>query len=443
MDWDSGQVFGQRLVPANEAVLGWVGQLPRPVAVAYEAGPTGFGLARAFAAVGVRCEVVAPSKLERPPGDRVKTDRRDARRLARLLHIGEISGIRIPSVVEEDARDLVRAREDARADLMRARHRLSKLLLRHGIVYYGGQAWTGTHERWLRQQRFDAAGARAAFDQAFDTVLSVTARRHRLDEAIAVTAAQPPWAPIVSRLCAVRGIATLTGLGLAVEIGDWDRFTGASIGAYLGLVPTESSSGTSRSQGSITKTGNTHARRLLVEAAWHHQKPLRAPGKALAARRAGLAAAVRARGEAADRRLHQRWDALAARHKRPPVTAVAIARGTGRLVLRPGHPQRLARTSPRPPAQRQPGQRQPGQHQTGQHQTGRWENPAPVARGTDPRENYEQPLHGRSTLEVRQRPAVPDEHPVMQVTGPFPILKTASIVDTDLQGDDHGGKHET
>src|SRR6266536_2095477 len=175
------------------------GGLGQRAGVRPEAGTTGFGLARAFAAVGVRCEVVAPSKLERPPGDRVKTDRRDARRLARLLHIGEISGIRIPSVVEEDARDLVRAREDARADLMRARHRLSKLLLRHGIVYYGGKAWTGTHERWLRQQRFDAAGARAAFDQAFDPVLSVTARRHRLDEAIAVTAAQPPWAPIVSR----------------------------------------------------------------------------------------------------------------------------------------------------------------------------------------------------------------------------------------------------
>ena len=326
VDWASGRVFGQRLVPANDVVLGWVAQLPGPVAVAYEAGPTGFGLARAFAAVGVRCEVVAPSKLQRPPGDRVKTDRRDARRLARLLHIGEIVGIRIPSVIQEDARDLIRAREDARADLMRVRHRLSKLLLRHGIVYYGGKAWTGIHERWLRAQHFQLPGTRAAFDDAFDAVLAVTARRERLDEAIAATAATPQWAPIVSRLCAVRGIATLTGLGLAVEIGDWDRFTGASIGAYLGLVPSESSSGNSRSQGPITKTGNTHARRLLVEAAWHHQKPLRAPGKALAARRAALPPAVRARGQAADRRLHHRWSTLAARHKRPTVIAVAVAR---------------------------------------------------------------------------------------------------------------------
>lgn len=325
VDWSTGQVFCDTLVPANEVVLAWVAALPGPVAVTYEAGPTGFGLARAFTASGVRCVVVAPSKLERPPGDRVKTDRRDARRLARLLHIGEIDGIRVPSVVQEDARDLVRAREAARADLMRARHRCSKLLLRHGIVYSGGRAWTSAHERWLRSQRFELPGTRAAFDEAFDAVLGVTARRDRLDQLIAVTAARPEWAPVVSRLCAVRGVATLTGLGLAVEIGDWDRFTGSSIGAYLGLVPTESSSGASRSQGSITKTGNTHARRLLVEAAWHHQKPLR-PSKTLALRRAGLSPAVRARGEAADRRLRRRWTTMQARKKPPTIIAVAVAR---------------------------------------------------------------------------------------------------------------------
>jgi transposase len=197
------------------------------VAVTYEAGPTGFGLARALRTANVRCEVVAPSKLERPPGDRVKTDRRDARRLCRLLHVGEIDdagAVRVPTQVQEDARDLVRAREAVRADLMRARHRLSKLLLRHGIVYSGGQAWTGAHEAWPRPQRFDRPGTRAAFEEYFDAVLSVTARRDRLDHAIFVTAAAEPWAPIVARLGAVRGVATLTGLGLAVEIGDWTRF---------------------------------------------------------------------------------------------------------------------------------------------------------------------------------------------------------------------------
>jgi transposase len=146
VDWDTGQVVSATLVPVHQVVLDWVAQLPGPVAVTYEAGPTGFGLARACAAAGIRCVVVAPSKLERPPGDRVKTDRRDARRLARLLHIGEITGVRVPTVVEEDARDLVRAREDARADLMRARHRCSKLLLRQG---------TATRNRLLRRERLD------------------------------------------------------------------------------------------------------------------------------------------------------------------------------------------------------------------------------------------------------------------------------------------------
>jgi transposase len=250
----------------------------------------------------------------------------DARRAARLLHIGEIPGIRVPTVVEEDARDLFRSREDARVDLMRARHRCSKLLLRHGIVYSGGKAWNGVHERWLRAQRFELPGTRAAFDEAFDAVLSTTARRDRLDEAIIATAARPQWAPMVSRLGAIRGIATLTGFGLAVEIGDWDRFTGASIGAYLGLVPSESSSGASRNTGSITKTGNTHARRLLVEAAWQHQRRLRPESKAVAARRAVLSPALRARGNAGNRRLHQRWVHFTDRKKEPVIANVAIAR---------------------------------------------------------------------------------------------------------------------
>src|SRR4051812_16773549 len=164
IDGVTGELMRQRLVPDQRVVLDWVHTLPGPAAVTYEAGPTGFGLARAFAAAGIRCGVVAPSKLRRPPGDRIKTDRRDARRLARLLHIGEVGGIRVPTQAEESARDLVRAREAARVDLMRARHRCSKLLLRQGIVYSGGHAWTVEHERWLRRQRF-TPGTQAAFDE--------------------------------------------------------------------------------------------------------------------------------------------------------------------------------------------------------------------------------------------------------------------------------------
>jgi transposase len=324
IDNESGQILTLRLSPKPEMILSWVRSLPGPVAVAYEAGPTGFALARTLTAGGLRCEVVAPSKMERPPGDRVKTDRRDAERLARLLRIGELPGVRVPSEAEEAARDLVRAREDARGDLMRARHRLSKLLLRQGLVW-DNSAWTGAHEAWLRTLRFDRVGVQLAFDEAFDAVLSVHARRDRLDAAIIEMAAASPFAPVVDRVCCLRGIGTLTGFGLAVEIGDWARFTGSTIGSYLGLVPSETSSGARRAQGGITKTGNSHARRLLVEAAWHHRKPYR-PSRELIRRRDGQPPAVRERAERGNRRLHRRWTRLDARGKRSTISAVAIAR---------------------------------------------------------------------------------------------------------------------
>ncbi len=324
LDTVTGQVWSRRLPLAPEAVVAWIGSLPGPVAVAYEAGPTGFGLARALQAAGLRCVVVAPSKLERPPGDRVKTDRRDAERLARLLSIGELPAVRVPSPAEEAARDLVRAREDARADLMRARHRLSKLLLRQGLVFEGC-AWTQAHDRWLGQLRFDQAGLGVAFDEARGAVLAVQARRDRLDAAIAELATTSAWAPLVGRLGCLRGVGVLTAFGLAVEVGDWYRFTGATIGAYLGLVPAEHSSGSHRIQGSITKTGNTHARRLLVEAAWHHRKPYRL-SRALQCRQAGQPAAVRERAERGNHRLHRRWRRLDARGKRSTISVVAVAR---------------------------------------------------------------------------------------------------------------------
>jgi transposase len=324
LDTATGELWSRRLPAASEAVVAWTVSLPGPVAVAYEAGPTGFGLARALEAVGVRCVVVAPSKLERPAGDRVKTDRRDAERLARLLAIEELPEVRVPSEAEEAARDLVRAREDARVDLMRARHRLSKLLLRHGLVFEAA-ARTRAHDRWLHQLRFDQAGLRVAFEEADGAVLAAGARRDRLDLAIAELAATPAWAPLVRRLGCLRGVGVLTAFGLAVEVGDWHRFTGATIGAFLGLVPSEHSSGAQRVQGSITKTGNSHARRLLVEAAWHHRKPYR-PSVPSQRRQAGQPAVVRERAERGNRRLHQRWRRLDARGKRSTVSAVAVAR---------------------------------------------------------------------------------------------------------------------
>src|SRR5271167_4616410 len=185
LDRSTGEVFERRLTPDCREILEWVGSLPGPAMVTYEAGPTGFGLARSLVGAGIECVVAAPSKLQRPAGDRVKTDVRDARHLARLLHLGEISAVTVPSVEQEAARDLVRAREDCRGDLMTLRHRLSKLLLRQGIVYYGGKAWTGKHELWLRTHRFDIRGLQLAYDTAFDAMLAALDRRDRLDEAIA------------------------------------------------------------------------------------------------------------------------------------------------------------------------------------------------------------------------------------------------------------------
>jgi len=239
LDGETGQVFQRRLTPDHREILDWIGSLPAPVAVTYEAGPTGFGLARALLGAGIDCRVAAPSKLQRPSGDRVKTDARDAAHLARLLHLGQITEVTIPSVTQEAARDLVRAREDCRGDLMTARHRISKLLLRQGIVYYGGQAWTGKHELWLRAQRFDAAGLQLTYDSACEAMGACVDRRSRLDAAITAMAADSEFTPVVRRLSCLRGISTLTAFGLAVEIGDWHRLTGRSIGAYLGLVPCE------------------------------------------------------------------------------------------------------------------------------------------------------------------------------------------------------------
>lgn len=333
LDTSTGELIEAKLPPGNEQITGWVEGIAAehgPVAAVYEAGPTGFGLARALAAAGVSATIAAPSKILRPSGDRVKTDARDAILLARLLRMDELVSVRVPTVAEEAARDLVRARDDARVELMAARHRLSKLLLRRGIVYDGSRAWNRPHDAWLRRVRTtglgDAgAGTLSAFDAGYDAVTLTLARRDRLDADIAHMAADSEFTPVTHRLCCLRGINTLTGFALAVEVGDWDRFTGRTIASYLGLVPSEHSSGGSRSLGPITKTGNTHARRLLIEAAWHH-KPRYAIGKTMTDRWANSTPAAAARGDAGNRRLNHRWNVLTTHKKRHTVANTAIAR---------------------------------------------------------------------------------------------------------------------
>lgn len=237
LDTSTGEVIEVKLPAVNTEIIGWVGQIADrcgPAHLAYEAGPTGFGLARKLTAAGVPVTVAAPSKLIRPAGDRVKTDARDAVLLARLLRMDELTAVRVPTESEESARDLVRARDDARMELMAARHRLSKLLLRRGIVYaHSDNAWTGAHDAWLRRIRrggLDGAGVGtlAAFDAAYDAVTMILGRRERLDRDILIMAADSEFTGVTRRLGCLRGISTLTGFALAVEIGDWDRFTGRS-----------------------------------------------------------------------------------------------------------------------------------------------------------------------------------------------------------------------
>jgi transposase len=325
LDEQTGEVLRSRLVPAHEQVIGWLRSLPGPVKVAYEAGPTGFGLARALQSAGIDCLVAAPSRLLRPTGDRVKTDAKDALLLARLVAVGEVTAVAVPDEETEAARDLVRARDDVRGDLMSARHRVTHLLLRQGIVYSGGTPWTKVHEDWLRRQRFALPALQMTFDAALESLAAALGRRDRLDEAIAAMAADSRFTPVVNRLACLRGVATLTAFALAAEIDDWHRLSGATIGSYLGLVPGEHSTGGSRSQLGVTKTGNRHVRRLLVEAAWQHRTPYR-PSVDLQRRWKRAPASVAAHAAKGNRRLHAKWRSFDARHKRPVVANTAIAR---------------------------------------------------------------------------------------------------------------------
>ena len=296
IDAGSGEVRSLRVPSVSGETVAWLKTLPAPVRVVYEAGPTGYGLARACAGAGISCVVAAPSRI-RAAADRVKTDRRDAERLARLLRLGEVTPVRVPGPEEEAARDLVRAREDARGDLMRARHRLSKLLVRHGAVY-DATAWTWAHDAWLRRQRFQTGPLAIVFDECYGRMLDAKTRRDALDEAIAELAATPPYGDVVERLVCLRGVSTLTAFALTVELGDWSRFRPEALGPFLGLTPSENSSGERRRQGGITKTGNSHARRLLVEAAWHQRRPPRI-SVTLERRRNGKPPAVQAQADAA------------------------------------------------------------------------------------------------------------------------------------------------
>ncbi len=326
LDAETGQLQTFAMSGENAAAAGFCGGLARPVRVAYEAGPTGYGLARELAKRGVECVVAAPSKIPRASGDRVKTDRRDAEHLVRLLLAGKLHAVRVPGDEEEALRDLVRAREAVRVDLMRCRHRLSKLLLRHGVRFEDGPAWTQRHRDWLSQVALQWPAAQAKLLDCQGAIDTLVHRREQLEREIVALIPSSPWVVHVGRLRCLRGIDTLTAVGLAAEVGDFERFARAEqLMSYVGLVPCESTTGQQRRLGSITKTGSGHARRLLVEAAWHY-RPRPRIGKALTERQDGQPAQAIAVAWSAQQRLHRTWTRLEQRTKRRTIIAVAAAR---------------------------------------------------------------------------------------------------------------------
>jgi transposase len=328
VDAFSGEMEVRRIVGRPDRVLEWLATLEQPFQAVYEAGPTGYGLARGAAERGLDVVVCSPGHIRKHPGDRVKTDRRDAERLARLLIAGELRQVRVPTPAEEQLRDLVRSREDLRVDLMRVRHRISKFLLRRELYYpSGGGAWTGRHRDWLSTLHFDDQASEIVLQDALHTHDWMIARRDQLERSLADIVEHSPWAETISRLRCLRGIDTLSAAGLVAEIGDFERFSHPrKLSGFLGLVPSEDTSGEVRRQGSITKAGSKHARRLLVEAAWHHRNPPRI-SKDLERRQRGQDPRIIDTAWRCQRRLYKRWQRLdTERGKRRTLVAVAVAR---------------------------------------------------------------------------------------------------------------------
>jgi len=300
-------------------------EAPGPVRVFYEAGPCGYALQRQITTKRVTCDVIAPALMPRKPGERVKTNRRDARKLAELGRAGLLTVVQPPTPADEAVRDLARARDDAREDLQRCRHRLGKLLLRRGL-HYAGRNWTRAHRRWVDSLSWSHAAERAVVEDYQLAIDHTEARLLELDSRLAAIATEAPYREPVGWLRCFRGIDTLTAMLILAELHDFRRFASArALMAFLGLVPGEDSSGDRHRRGRITKMGNAMVRRVLVEASWHYQhRP--GVGRALAARRVGQPARVIGIADKAQQRLCRRFRRMTAEHKPAPKIAVAVAR---------------------------------------------------------------------------------------------------------------------
>ncbi len=317
-------------IPNTErAVRGLVRRLggPEGLVVCYEAGPCGYDLFRLLSAMGVACDIVAPALTPVAPGARVKTDRRDAKRLLVLHRAGALKFVAVPTPAQEGLRDLVRCRDDLVCARRAARHRVAKQLLRHGHVFREGKkSWTKTHQAWVRRQRLGDPLAQSALEHMLAHLDSLDAQIAALDHQLDEIAAREPWSDPVRWLCCFRGVTTITALGLLAELGDLRRFaTARELMSFLGLTPSEYSSGEQRHRGHITKAGPRHARRLLIEAAWHCQHPPRVSQR-IAAVHPHVPPDVAARAFSAQVRLHHRHRHLTSHGKRSTVANVAVAR---------------------------------------------------------------------------------------------------------------------
>lgn len=293
----------------------------------YEAGPCGYGLYRQILASGHACEVVAPSLIPRKPGERVKTDRRDALNLARLSRTGDLTAVWVPGEEQEAIRDLTRAREDMKAIETKARQRLGAFLLRHGRVYDGGKSrWTQAHFRWLETVKFASPIQQIVLQEYIEAVKTGQRRVAGLEEQMRQALAGWSLRPVVEGLMALRGVSLITAMTVLAELGDISRFDSPrQLMAYLGLVPSEHSSGEGRRQGAITKSGNGHVRRVLVEAAWNYRFPARKT-RAIESRAEKTSPTVQAIAWEAQKRLCGRYRDLIAAGKLKQQVTTAVAR---------------------------------------------------------------------------------------------------------------------
>ena len=335
--WTIAQYRGDEAKPSKEfelvpdekgyrRLLAYLQGLDGEVRIVYEAGPCGYELYRRLTKAGYQCQVAAPALTPKKPGQRVKTNRRDAAKLGRYLRAGELTFITVPDEERESLRDLIRSREAAQKDLGRTKKRIVHLLLRYGQRYRNGEAWTKRFWAWLKSLKLAGVHSRFVLAELIDEVEHRIAQVRRYDEQIELAAQKPEYKVYLDALRTLRGISTLSAMTILSELGDLRRFsTAPQLMAAIGVVPSESSTGDKTNRFSITKTGNAHVRRIVVEAAWNYKRRL-TPGRTIRARRKGQPKQIVDIAEKCEKRLNSKFFRLTSRHKKSTVAAVAVAR---------------------------------------------------------------------------------------------------------------------